>query len=66
MRVENVKGAVWTVDEIEFCKRRPQRCSASLSTTVSALSGGVSISNLGYVFHYADMIYQKHLKCFFY
>ncbi|XP_043247631.1 forkhead box protein P1-like isoform X2 [Amphibalanus amphitrite] len=24
-RVENVKGAVWTVDEVEFCKRRPQR-----------------------------------------
>lgn len=29
MRVENVKGAVWTVDEIEFYKRRPQRCSGS-------------------------------------
>lgn len=27
MRVENVKGAVWTVDEVEFYKRRPQRCS---------------------------------------
>jgi len=25
MRVENVKGAVWTVDEIEFYKRRPQK-----------------------------------------
>nr|XP_054752172.1 forkhead box protein P1-like isoform X2 [Lytechinus pictus] len=25
VRVENVKGAVWTVDEIEFMKRRPQR-----------------------------------------
>lgn len=25
MRVENIKGAVWTVDEIEFYKRRPQR-----------------------------------------
>jgi len=24
-RVENVKGAVWTVDDIEFHKRRPQR-----------------------------------------
>lgn len=24
-RVENVKGAVWTVDEVEFYKRRPQR-----------------------------------------
>lgn len=27
MRVENVKGAVWTVDEVEFYKRRPQRLS---------------------------------------
>ncbi|PNF19416.1 hypothetical protein B7P43_G03604 [Cryptotermes secundus] len=27
MRVENVKGAVWTVDEVEFYKRRPQRCT---------------------------------------
>lgn len=25
MRVENVKGAVWTVDETEFYRRRPQR-----------------------------------------
>ena len=24
-RVENVKGAVWTVDEMEFHKRRPQK-----------------------------------------
>lgn len=29
MRVENVKGAVWTVDEIEFYKRRPQRCTGN-------------------------------------
>lgn len=28
MRVENVKGAVWTVDEVEFYKRRPQRCTS--------------------------------------
>lgn len=27
MRVENVKGAVWTVDEVEFYKRRPQRAA---------------------------------------
>lgn len=25
VRVENVKGAVWTVDEMEFQKRRPQK-----------------------------------------
>ncbi|KAF4024054.1 hypothetical protein G4228_015760 [Cervus hanglu yarkandensis] len=27
VRVENVKGAVWTVDEVEFQKRRPQKIS---------------------------------------
>ncbi|XP_013395195.1 Golgi-specific brefeldin A-resistance guanine nucleotide exchange factor 1 isoform X4 [Lingula anatina] len=30
MRVENVKGAVWTVDEIEFYKRRPQKMSGNI------------------------------------
>uniref|UniRef100_T1JAU0 Fork-head domain-containing protein n=1 Tax=Strigamia maritima TaxID=126957 RepID=T1JAU0_STRMM len=32
MRVENVKGAVWTVDEVEFYKRRPQRVTGGLQT----------------------------------
>ncbi|CAG9570350.1 unnamed protein product [Danaus chrysippus] len=32
MRVENVKGAVWTVDEVEFYKRRPQRAHAAIHT----------------------------------
>ncbi|GAB0100308.1 forkhead box protein P1 [Sergentomyia squamirostris] len=42
MRVENVKGAVWTVDEIEFYKRRPQRCSAAVSPIVAAAAGSSS------------------------
>ena len=29
MRVENVKGAVWTVDEVEYHRRRPQRGTSS-------------------------------------
>ena len=29
MRVENVKGAVWTVDELEYHRRRPQRGTAT-------------------------------------
>ncbi|RUS80651.1 hypothetical protein EGW08_011601 [Elysia chlorotica] len=33
MRVENVKGAVWTVDELEFYKRRPQKLSGSMKTS---------------------------------
>ncbi|XP_063147659.1 forkhead box protein P1 isoform X4 [Candoia aspera] len=31
VRVENVKGAVWTVDEVEFQKRRPQKISGNSS-----------------------------------
>ncbi|XP_068453563.1 forkhead box protein P1-like isoform X2 [Clinocottus analis] len=29
VRLENVKGAVWTVDEIEFHRRRPQKTAGS-------------------------------------
>jgi hypothetical protein len=42
MRVENVKGAVWTVDELEFYKRRPQRCTGGGGGSGS--SGGSSSS----------------------
>ncbi|KAI1287308.1 Forkhead box protein P1 [Halotydeus destructor] len=35
MRVENVKGAVWTVDEMEFYKRRPQRLQERLPSNSS-------------------------------
>ncbi|KAH3893222.1 hypothetical protein DPMN_017365 [Dreissena polymorpha] len=35
MRVENVKGAVWTVDEAEFYKRRPQKLTGAVSNNVS-------------------------------
>ncbi|ELT95700.1 hypothetical protein CAPTEDRAFT_173180 [Capitella teleta] len=30
MRVEDVKGAVWTVDEVEFYKRRPQKLGGNI------------------------------------
>nr|2A07_F Chain F, Forkhead box protein P2 [Homo sapiens]2A07_G Chain G, Forkhead box protein P2 [Homo sapiens]2A07_H Chain H, Forkhead box protein P2 [Homo sapiens]2A07_I Chain I, Forkhead box protein P2 [Homo sapiens]2A07_J Chain J, Forkhead box protein P2 [Homo sapiens]2A07_K Chain K, Forkhead box protein P2 [Homo sapiens]2AS5_F Chain F, Forkhead box protein P2 [Homo sapiens]2AS5_G Chain G, Forkhead box protein P2 [Homo sapiens] len=29
VRVENVKGAVWTVDEVEYQKRRSQKITGS-------------------------------------
>jgi hypothetical protein len=32
MRVENVKGAVWTVDDEEYYKRRPPRGVGSASS----------------------------------
>lgn len=39
MRVENVKGAVWTVDEMEFYKRRPQRLQERLPSSGNASNG---------------------------
>lgn len=52
MRVENVKGAVWTVDELEFYKRRPQRCTSSSSGNGGNASGpqvDVGHNAVGYV-----------------
>lgn len=48
MRVENVKGAVWTVDELEFYKRRPQRCTSSTGGTQQACESPHNA--VGYVF----------------
>lgn len=31
VRVENVKGAVWTVDELEYQKRRPPKMTGCVS-----------------------------------
>lgn len=45
MRVENVKGAVWTVDEIEFYKRRPQRCTSGSASGAGGGGGGGGSSN---------------------
>ncbi|XP_078517487.1 forkhead box protein P1 isoform X7 [Lissotriton helveticus] len=39
VRVENVKGAVWTVDELEFQKRRPQKISGSPSLIKNIQTG---------------------------
>lgn len=56
MRVENVKGAVWTVDEIEFYKRRPQRCTSSgAAQQIGGQQGNVPEGSqpqhsIGYVF----------------
>ncbi|XP_026472380.1 forkhead box protein P1 [Ctenocephalides felis] len=47
MRVENVKGAVWTVDEVEFYKRRPQRCSAGAGASNSAAGGMITSAGVG-------------------
>lgn len=47
MRVENVKGAVWTVDEMEFYKRRPQRLQERLPSSNSNGSTHGSMEGLG-------------------
>ncbi|KAJ3586817.1 hypothetical protein NHX12_013209, partial [Muraenolepis orangiensis] len=36
VRLENVKGAVWTVDEIEFHRRRPQKTTGSGSSMMKS------------------------------
>lgn len=33
MRIENVKGAVWTVDNLEYCRRRPLKVTAAASSS---------------------------------
>uniref|UniRef100_A0A8C2WCK9 Forkhead box P1b n=1 Tax=Cyclopterus lumpus TaxID=8103 RepID=A0A8C2WCK9_CYCLU len=48
VRVENVKGAVWTVDELEFQKRRPQKISRPRKYAESNLVKNIQTS-LGYV-----------------
>ncbi|KAG5900243.1 hypothetical protein JTB14_018225 [Gonioctena quinquepunctata] len=58
MRVENVKGAVWTVDEVEFYKRRPQRCSSGpLSQPV--VGGGTSKSP---TMNHSPTLYGDHIS----
>lgn len=37
MRVENIKGAVWTVDEEEFYKRRPQKANGQKSNNTNSV-----------------------------
>ncbi|GFY30656.1 forkhead box protein P1 [Trichonephila clavipes] len=47
MRVENIKGAVWTVDEIEFYKRRPQRLQERIGILFSLVLYGFRTLSLG-------------------
>uniref|UniRef100_A0A673YKL2 Forkhead box P1b n=1 Tax=Salmo trutta TaxID=8032 RepID=A0A673YKL2_SALTR len=46
VRVENVKGAVWTVDELEFQKRRPQKITgpALVKNIQTSLGYGPALS----------------------
>ncbi|XP_026109043.1 forkhead box protein P1-B-like isoform X2 [Carassius auratus] len=46
IRVENVKGAVWTVDELEFQKRRPQKITGYLQISLCRFnSSEVTVPN---------------------
>ncbi|KAL3290375.1 hypothetical protein HHI36_023717 [Cryptolaemus montrouzieri] len=57
MRVENVKGAVWTVDEVEFYKRRPQRCSSGPLSQPTV--GGVPKSP---TMNHSPTLYGEHMS----
>uniref|UniRef100_G1K3I2 ER membrane protein complex subunit 4 n=1 Tax=Xenopus tropicalis TaxID=8364 RepID=G1K3I2_XENTR len=49
VRVENVKGAVWTVDELEYQKRRPPKMTGSPTLVKNMISGlGYSALNASY------------------
>eukprot|EP00062_Callorhinchus_milii_P014122 gi/632963272/ref/XP_007897787.1/ PREDICTED: forkhead box protein P4 [Callorhinchus milii] len=39
VRVENVKGAVWTVDELEYQKRRPPKMTGSPTLVKNVITG---------------------------
>nr|XP_033773670.1 forkhead box protein P4 [Geotrypetes seraphini] len=49
VRVENVKGAVWTVDEQEYQKRRPPKMTGSPTLVKNMISGlGYGVLNASY------------------
>ncbi|XP_030076627.1 forkhead box protein P4 [Microcaecilia unicolor] len=49
VRVENVKGAVWTVDELEYQKRRPPKMTGSPTLVKNMISGlGYGVLNASY------------------
>ncbi|XP_069802379.1 forkhead box protein P4 isoform X2 [Dendropsophus ebraccatus] len=49
VRVENVKGAVWTVDELEYQKRRPPKMTGSPTLVKNMISGlGYGALNASY------------------
>ncbi|XP_054472355.1 forkhead box protein P4-like [Anoplopoma fimbria] len=49
VRVENVKGAVWTVDEVEYQKRRPPKMTGSPTLVKNMISGmGFGALNASY------------------
>ena len=63
MRVENVKGAVWTVDDEEYYKRRPPRgvgASASPGSNQSPTLTPQTPSILDQVIN--PLFFQKRLK----
>ena len=45
MRVENVKGAVWTVDDLEFCRRRPLKPASNPASNPASSPTSNSSSN---------------------
>lgn len=66
MRVENVKGAVWTVDEVEFYKRRPQRCSSGpLAQPVVGYVSGPPLALFSHIVHCVFVILRSFSNLFY-
>uniref|UniRef100_A0A8C2IZ10 Fork-head domain-containing protein n=1 Tax=Cyprinus carpio TaxID=7962 RepID=A0A8C2IZ10_CYPCA len=64
VRVENVKGAVWTVDEVEYQKRRPPKMTGS-PTLVKNMISGLGFGSLNASYQVSAFITSnRHLYAF--
>ncbi|XP_076337721.1 forkhead box protein P4-like isoform X2 [Tachypleus tridentatus] len=61
MRVENVKGAVWTVDESEFHRRRSTRIQEHIEDIPSTTTYNPSYSYLSPTLYHHPGLYGEHL-----
>ncbi|CAF98416.1 unnamed protein product, partial [Tetraodon nigroviridis] len=59
VRVENVKGAVWTVDEVEYQRRRSQRITGS-ATLMKSVSSSL---DFGTILHTSFQLLLACLSC---
>uniref|UniRef100_A0A3B4A5B4 Fork-head domain-containing protein n=1 Tax=Periophthalmus magnuspinnatus TaxID=409849 RepID=A0A3B4A5B4_9GOBI len=63
VRLENVKGAVWTVDEIEFHRRRPQKTLMFLSFGVDGSNPLYSTASVGSIpLHSLPQVLQEQMN----
>lgn len=66
MRVENVKGAVWTVDETEFYRRRPQRSMTGYVSQFSFCEKPMQDSKTSFGIHFKPPLAFILVRHFFF